>query len=348
MSYARILAALLLATAACSDADETHNANNAMADMDTTPDPSCPEADNFPAVAADPANSAYPAPSITASCTTDRLVVKSNGIPGYEFVPLTPNALKAQDFTWQITRTPSYKGGEVTVPLLGVIGFSVTGLPFYGPNEAAMPDPYGDPVYNAIVDVCKGHTGGQGDYHLHAVKAACVVADLMAGQPSPIVGYALDGFPVYGPDCCADAACTSLITQQSGWEQTGDPSTYAWDNHAYKGPQDNATGVLDKCNGHTGPKGDYHYHTTETFPYILGCYNGDASGISGDVMEGPAACTAEADCAGKCAADAKGCTCAMTMDGMGCVPTCSTDADCAGGGGQTFTCLQNVCRPQMS
>lgn len=24
-----------------------------------------------------------------------------------------------------------------------------------------------------------------------------------------------------------------------------------------------------------GPNGDYHYHATDTFPYILGCYAGE-------------------------------------------------------------------------
>ena len=30
--------------------------------------------------------------------------------------------------------------------------------------------------------------------------------------------------------------------------------------------------------GHTGGTGDYHYHATSSFPYILGCYAGTAGG----------------------------------------------------------------------
>jgi len=39
---------------------------------------------------------------------------------------------------------------------------------------------------------------------------------------------------------------------------------------------------LDECHGHVGPAPDangatttvYHYHTTEAFPYVLGCFRG--------------------------------------------------------------------------
>src|SRR4051794_21015742 len=45
--------------------------------------------------------------------------------------------------------------------------------------------------------------------------------------------------------------------------------------------------------------------------------------------EGPAPCTAEAECTNKCPPGAKGCTCATTPEGKACIPTCTADADCA-------------------
>ncbi len=42
--------------------------------------------------------------------------------------------------------------------------------------------------------------------------------------------------------------------------------------------------ILDECNGQVGPEGDYHYHATETFPYILGCYNGAPTPNGGGMM----------------------------------------------------------------
>ena len=67
-----------------------------------------------------------------------------------------------------------------------------------------MPDPYGDPVANGVMDEAEGHTGGQGDYHYHAlIESAFADADgdgvpdlfdtenAEQGGPSPILGFAL-------------------------------------------------------------------------------------------------------------------------------------------------------------
>ncbi len=202
------------------------------------------------------------------------IVVESNGIPPYEFVATTPNELQSQDYAWRIPRTPVALATPESIPLLGVAGVAVNGLPIFGPNEAEFPDPYGDPVYNGIMDYCLGHTGFGGAYHYHAMLVACLIAGAPEDQPDPIIAYSLDGYPIFGPRGCSDAECSSLITYQSGWEQTGDPSTYAWDNYTFVEKSDPI--YLDACNGHTGPMGDYHYHATDGFPYLLGCFHGEA------------------------------------------------------------------------
>lgn len=282
---------LALFIGACADPSETPAQDmsaNPTTDMDTDQpaadmDPSadmakgCPQAQLFLQPVADPANSAYPAPQVEASCTETELLVKSNGIIGYPFVQITPNDLQAQSYNWKIPLTPKPLETPVDVALLGTIGVSVNGIPLFGPNEAERPDPYGDPIYNAIVDECLGHTAMRGTYHYHALVEACIVARASAAdEPSPIIGYAFDGYAIYGSKGCKDAACAEVVTFKSGWKQTGDPSTYAWDNHAFEEDDDELT--LDKCNGHTGPKGDYHYHATATFPYILGCHHGEPTG----------------------------------------------------------------------
>ena len=66
-------------------------------------------------------------------------------------------------------------------------------------------------------------------------------------QHSPIIGFAFDGFPLYGP-----------------YE---DPGVMAKD---LKGDR-----ALDVCNGHKDEPRGYHYHVTPgRFPYILGGYAG--------------------------------------------------------------------------
>ena len=219
----------------------------------------------------DPSNGAYDDPYVGADCSGDQLNVDANGIPHFEFEELTPNGLQAKNHSWSVPLFPELTGDQEDVPLLGLIAFTLTGLPIFGPNEGAFPDPYGDPVYNSIVDDCLGHTAQAGEYHNHALLNACIVDEYTDG-PSPMLGYSLDGFAIYGPTGCLDADCTEVVEYTSSWQQTGDPTTDAWDNYSYEN-SDDAT-KLDRCNGHTGPLGDYHYHATEGFPYVLGCYSG--------------------------------------------------------------------------
>ena len=108
-----------------------------------------------------------------------------------------------------------------------------------------------------------------------ATLAACPTEGIIGRtDASPVIGYANDGFPIYGPFGCSDADCSKVIEYKSAWKRTGNPSTFAWDNHKYVARKQDK--YLDQCNGHEGPQSDYHYHATEDFPYILGCYSGSA------------------------------------------------------------------------
>ena len=194
---------------------------------------------------------------------------------------MTPNALTAVEATWTITLNPEIADAPTEIPLLGLAGFTVAGTPWFGPNEGPHPDPWGDPIYNGLMDGCLGHTADA--YHNHGLVQKCLVQsgvvaepwtleDPDPGEPSPILGWAMDGFPIYGPYGCTDPECSEVIELESGWEQTGDPTTDAWDNHAYV--EKEAPNYLDQCNGRVQPDGTYGYHATATFPYILGCYVG--------------------------------------------------------------------------
>jgi hypothetical protein len=75
-------------------------------------------------------------------------------------------------------------------------------------------------------------------------------------QHSPVIGFAFDGFPVYGPYESDGVMAKDL----------------AGDN------------ALDVCNGHSDEHRGYHYHVTPgRFPYILGGYAGvpDPANIRG-------------------------------------------------------------------
>ncbi len=282
----------------------------------------------------------YPAPTLSVTCTEDTIVVESNSIPHYEYINVTPNGLQAQNNRWEIAHNPLLLDEMTDIPLLGVAAFAINGVPIFGPNEGPVPDPFGDPIYNDIMDWCLGHSGPGGSYHYHAFLTECFFPDYQEGDPSPILGFSLDGFPIYGPWGCVDEACTEVVKFESSWVRTGDPTTYAWDNHACDRPEcAQAQGTqLDRCNGRVGPDGTYRYHATDGFPYIMGCYHGDPGDAGGgdpnndpNNMPGPVACQDVSDCDGACPEGSVGCTCANSPMGQICVPTCNVDADCPTG-----------------
>ena len=229
------------------------------------------------------AGAGYEKPSVTVSCSSTRLKVSSNGMPSYTFVAKTPNPLRTQKWNWSVPLSPKVAVSMTSIDgRMGTIGFTTTGLPFYGPEEGEQPadEAHGDPFFNGILDSCYGHTGPGGEYHNHALRwtTGC------GFTTQKIVAYATDGFPVYAGPACMNAKCTSTATLQSGYARTGNPKTYAWEAYTYRS---GGTKTLDKCNGRTQPDGSYGYHLTKGFPYIIGCYRGTPvtqSGAAGGPM----------------------------------------------------------------
>ena len=264
-------------------------------------------------------------PSLGASCGTSTVTVQSNGIPTYQFIALTPNGLQAKSYVFTFPRYPQVAPTTTTVPLLGTVGVSVAGMPIFGVSEGPQPasDAYGNPIAAAILDECGTHSAQQGTFHNHALQVKCLTQaavsksqpwndpDPSPDEPSPVVGYAFDGFPIHGPYECSDANCTSVREMKSGWDDTGHeagtegctssaacssgyctavmidgaettacvPKTCVWSHNAYVAKA--SSDYLDECNGHVGPNGGYHYHTTATFPYILSCYRGTPTNNGG-------------------------------------------------------------------
>ena len=222
----------------------------------------------------------YPKPQIEVECADDTLVVRSNGIPHYEFVQITPNPLLETNREYRFPLRPKLAEMPTPIPLLGTVGVATNGIPFFGPNEGGVPYPgFGDPIYNSIMDACMGHTARE--YHYHALVEACLAADIKPGEPSPVLAYAADGFAVYGPYGCADQECSKVVKFKSSWKKLRDPEIDAWDAFRYESRQ--GAEYLDRCNGHGGDDhgGTYHYHVTESWPYILGCFSGTPSPDAG-------------------------------------------------------------------
>jgi hypothetical protein len=153
---------------------------------------------------------------------------------GYTFSK-NPNSISTKNYTFKIPINPAVNLAHTATPL-GPIGVSLNGVPFF--NQYAGPN---QPLSGEIVsfDQWWGHPAQAGDYHYHVEPKYLTT---VKASKSALLGFLLDGFPVYGPE---EAGVT--ITNAS----------------------------LDAYHGHTSvtadyPNGIYHYHITSNDPYING------------------------------------------------------------------------------
>ena len=165
-----------------------------------------------------------------------------------------PNSIQEQSVTFELplkptaAAEPSCVGGEVGILKSGVLVFS--SIDALGRDALAY----------ETQDSCNGHPQNVGLYHYHSVSA-CVIANLDSGSGhSKLVGWALDGFGIYGP------------RGTDGEELTA--------------------ADLDECHGHEhkvkfdGKKQKiYHYHATVDYPYTVGCYHG-TNAVNGPIGGG--------------------------------------------------------------
>ncbi|MEZ4711440.1 MAG: YHYH protein [Caldilineaceae bacterium] len=244
----------------------------------------CPD-ETFIDVQPHPANSAYPAPELSVTCSAAEMVVQTNNIPNFEFVQITPNGLAAQNYTFHLPLNPTVADATTDVPLVGGSAVSVNGLIIFGPTEAPR-DGSKDPYLDGILDYCNGHTAQRGDYHFHA-RPDCIFAGL--SQPTVenvgrVVAYAFDGFPILAPYVCEDDACSSIKELQSSWVDANPALSNAWERHEYVA----GAGDLDECNGMYLEDGSYAYFATDTFPYFMGCYRGTVAQSNVNTVAGAA------------------------------------------------------------
>ncbi len=137
--------------------------------------------------------------------TTTDVYVSATCIPGYDIGPWTgnPNTPANQNFVFKITRNPQENTGTKTATGLGHIGVWSNGVSIFNAKDATSFNNQGiwnqDALPNEGVsfDDCLGHPAPNGEYH-HHVNPTCLYDDHDSLQHSPIIGYAFDGFPVYG------------------------------------------------------------------------------------------------------------------------------------------------------
>ena len=142
--------------------------------------------------------------------------ISASGIPSYEIGPWgpNPNVPRQQNYVVAIPRQPVDAITPVRTPP-GAIGLFVNGVAIYNAwdtfswsNATHSESPQGDGIWNrngGVVeapgfDPCDGHPQQQGAYHHHEYPQ-CLGKQLGASssEHSPLMGYAFDGYPIYGP-----------------------------------------------------------------------------------------------------------------------------------------------------
>lgn len=169
--------------------------------------------------------------------TTNALYEAYSGttFSGVTFVK-NPNSIIEQTGTFKIPLNPAVNSAHAATPL-GPIGIALNGVPFF--NQYAGPN---QPLTGEIVSFDKyyGHPQNTGMYHYHVEP---LYLTTVKSTKSGLMGFLLDGFPVYGTQ---EENGTTLISSQ-----------------------------LDAYHGHTHatidyPNGIYHYHFTSDAPYLNG------------------------------------------------------------------------------
>lgn len=280
----RFLAPLVVLLAACGSADQTQTASQSEPEATSTEE-SVAATEDTQATGAGPTDTAVASPGscaetaalfvtkgsanadladplASAVCDGDSIVISSNGIPDYTYIETSPGEPTASDLTFTIPATPSKADASTDVPALGSAAVALNGIPIYGPTEGTGGDVLS---LEGALSECGSHNGPTG-FHIHLFGTSestdCMFTPAEAAAAPQLLGYAFDGYPIY----------TGNDQYTSSWELTDESlfATDTWAAHSYV----EGSGDLDQCNGLTDADGNYAYYTTDSFPYVIGCYSG--------------------------------------------------------------------------
>jgi hypothetical protein len=254
--------------------------------------------------------------------------IRSSGIPAN---PTMPSMIQSWQFgfvTNPVTEAIKY---DVVPDILGPIAVAIDGVPFFSPNSGTTETLYlygnvSNPLGNigtystftlntvwdaqhSSLDPSAGFTNEDGAYQY--LSNPYVMANSAIGVHSPLIGYAWDGNPIYGPYGYANANGTGgIIVNTSSYQlstaprldKTGQPVINGLQMAVYASPTGQYiedfiyvpnSGTLDESNGRfvvtpDYPNGVYAYFATvsnanvsiPTYPYVIGpCYNSRPFGL---------------------------------------------------------------------
>ncbi|KGJ89705.1 YHYH protein [Colwellia psychrerythraea] len=225
----------------------------------------------------------------------NKCVFNTNAIPNHDFNDggnAFPNDVSEQNDQFEITISPT-KASQVTplslqvdnaillngvkVDLLAAGCYGV-GNGKIGCNDINEPWRY-DPMHSAngfAVDSHNAHAQPDGTYHYHGSPIA--LFENNDQQDSPVIGFAADGFPIYGTyfdDQGEVRSVRSSYRLKSGDRPTGAGDPGGSYDGSFRDDYEYIEGLgdLDECNGMT-LNGGYAYYVTVSYPYVLSCFSG--------------------------------------------------------------------------
>jgi hypothetical protein len=136
---------------------------------------------------------------------SNNVYISCTCIPGYSIGPWTgdPNIPSNQNFVFKITRNPAQNLATPDSVGLGQMAVWTNGVAAYNASDGMTYNNKGYWHRNAYYfegtsfDNCLGHPDQHGCYH-HHVNPTCLYNDADSTHHSPIIGYAFDGYPIYG------------------------------------------------------------------------------------------------------------------------------------------------------
>jgi hypothetical protein len=252
---------------------------------------------------------------------TNYIFLEGSGIPDYFAAYAGESVFQPvdQDYVFRIKRNPTAETGTHTAALTGGIGLGLDGTPFYRMGDSKSWDVSsssfvgsGADIWHSIawekegldMDGSLGHSTANGSYHHHVANLE-LFDNTDSSVHSPLIGYAFDGYPIYGPFGYSnpnDPNSTIERMTSSYQERVMSDRTVLPDGTVLTNPQDfgptidssnpigvceedyeyvSGLGTLDTFNGRwcvtpEYPCGTYAYFVTidandePDFPYIIG------------------------------------------------------------------------------
>ena len=204
----------------------------------------------------------YRPDNLVIKVTADHIVLYSRNLPNHPTATFpdrwrmldgNPSYIQEQSAVWKLPINPKVKADHVAMNAqnenkalpMGPIGVATNGVIFFNPFDHIFET---DATWR--LDRCCGHPSPRSQYHYHKYPVCVKTPWSDEGQThSNVIGFAFDGFPVYGP---------------------------------YEGKgllaRDDEANPLNDFNLHEDEQRGPHYHVTPgKFPHIIGGYWGEVA-----------------------------------------------------------------------